>query len=41
MGKEEAKEMNTSALGSTFDISLRFLLLLNEALGAAFAEQQT
>lgn len=40
MGKEEAKEMNTSALGSTFEISLRILLLLNEAHGAALDEQQ-
>ena len=40
MGKEEAKEMNTPALGSTFEISLRILLLLNEAHGAALDEQQ-
>mgnify|MGYP000023867435 FL=1 len=40
MGKEEAKEMNTSALGSTFEISLRILLLLNEVRGAALDEQQ-
>ena len=33
--------MNTSALGSTFEISLRILLLLNEAHGAALDEQQT
>ena len=32
--------MNTSALGSTFEISLRILLLLNEAHGAALDEQQ-
>ena len=40
MGKEEAKEMNTSALGSTFEISLRILLLLNEVHGTALDEQQ-
>ena len=40
MGKEEAKEMNTFALGSTFEISLRILLLLNEAHGADLDEQQ-
>lgn len=40
MGKKEAKEMNTSALGSTFEISLRILLLLNEAHEAALDEQQ-
>ena len=40
MGKEEAKEMNTPALGSTFEISLRILLLLNEAHGATLDEQQ-
>lgn len=40
MGKEEAKEMNTTVLGSTFEISLRILLLLNEAHGAALDEQQ-
>ena len=32
--------MNTSALGSTFEISLRILLLLNEAHEAALDEQQ-
>ena len=32
--------MNTSALGSTFEISLRILLLLNEVRGAALDEQQ-
>ena len=40
MGKEEAKEMNTTALGSTFEISLRILLLLNEIHGTALDEQQ-
>lgn len=32
--------MNTPALGSTFEISLRILLLLNEAHGATLDEQQ-
>lgn len=32
--------MNTTVLGSTFEISLRILLLLNEAHGAALDEQQ-
>ena len=32
--------MNTFALGSTFEISLRILLLLNEAHGADLDEQQ-
>ena len=32
--------MNTSALGPTFEISLRILLLLNEVRGAALDEQQ-
>ena len=32
--------MNTSALGSTFEISLRILLLLNEVHGTALDEQQ-
>lgn len=32
--------MNTTALGSTFEISLRILLLLNEAHGVALDEQQ-
>lgn len=32
--------MNTSALGSTFEISLRILLLLNEVHGTSLDEQQ-
>ena len=40
MGKEEAKEMNNSALGSTFEISLRILLLLNEVHVTSLDEQQ-
>ena len=32
--------MNTTALGSTFEISLRILLLLNEIHGTALDEQQ-
>ena len=32
--------MNSTVLGSTFEISLRILLLLNEAHGAALDEQQ-
>lgn len=32
--------MNASALGSTFEISLRILLLLNEVQGIALDEQQ-
>lgn len=32
--------MNATVLGSTFEISLRILLLLNEAHGAALDEQQ-
>lgn len=32
--------MNISTLGSTFEISLRILLMLNELQGSSFDEQQ-
>lgn len=40
MGKEEKEAMNISALGSTFEISLRILLMLNELQGSSLDEQQ-
>lgn len=40
MGKEEYKEMNESAIGSTFEISLRILLMLNELSPLRLDEQQ-
>ena len=40
MGKEEKEAMNISALGSTFEISLRILLMLNELSPLRLDEQQ-
>lgn len=40
MGKEKEKAMNGSALGSTFEISLRILLMLNELPNSTLDEQQ-
>ncbi|WP_322169450.1 ABC-three component system middle component 2 [Acutalibacter caecimuris] len=40
MGKEKKESMNESALGSTFEISLRILLMLNELSTSALDEQQ-
>lgn len=40
MGKEKEEAMNGSALGSTFEISLRILLMLNELSNSTLDEQQ-
>ena len=40
MGKEKKESMNESALGSTFEISLRILLMLNELSNSTLDEQQ-
>lgn len=40
MGKEKKETMNASALGSTFEISLRILLTLNELPNSTLDEQQ-
>lgn len=40
MGKEKEEAMNGSVLGSTFEISLRILLMLNELSTSTLDEQQ-
>ena len=40
MGKEKEEAMNGSAIGSTFEISLRILLMLNELPNSTLDEQQ-
>ena len=40
MDKEKKEAMNESAIGSTFEISLRILLMLNELSPTKLDEQQ-
>ena len=40
MDKEKKEAMNESAIGSTFEISLRILLMLNELSPTKLNEQQ-